>query len=250
LNNIHSNAIIADTVEIASFCTIDEDVVIGDNTKIGPNVVILNGTRIGKNCNIHAGAVLGGIPQDLKFDNEYSQLIIGDFVTVREYCTLNRGTKQRGITLVDNHALIMAYTHIAHDCQIGTHAILANSVHLAGHIEIGDWAVISALSAVHQFVKIGRHAMISGGSLVRKDVPPYVKAAREPLCYAGVNKTGLERRGYSNAEINEIHEIYSVSKAITNLEKKLPDSLFLKEIAQFIGISERGIMKGYRGHSE
>jgi UDP-N-acetylglucosamine acyltransferase len=258
LNNIHSNAIIADTVEIASFCTIDEDVVIGDNTKIGPNVVILNGTRIGKNCNIHTGAVLGGIPQDLKFDNEYSQLVIGDFVTVREYCTLNRGTKQKGITSVDNHALIMAYTHVAHDCQIGQHAILANSVHLAGHIEIGDWAVISALSAVHQFVKIGRHAMISGGSLVRKDVPPYVKAAREPLCYAGVNKTGLERRGYSNAEINEIHEIYSaiyvrsqnVSKAIANLEKKLSDSLFLKEIAEFIGTSERGVMKGYRGHSE
>ena len=258
MNNIHPKAIIADNVEIASFCTIEADVVIGENTKIGSNVVILNGTRIGSNCNIHAGAVLGGIPQDLKFENEYSQLIIGDFVTVREYCTLNRGTKQRGITSIDDHALVMAYTHVAHDCHIGKHAILANSVHLAGHIEIGDWAIISALSAVHQFVKIGRHSMISGGSLVRKDVPPFIKAAREPLSYAGVNKIGLERRGFSNEDIKEIHEIYhqifvknqNITKSLANLTEIMPNSVYFQEIADFILQSERGIMKGFRDFTE
>ena len=254
LNNIHPEAQIPDNVKMGSFCTIEDDVVIGDHTEIGSNVVILKGTRIGHNCNIHSGAVLGGIPQDLKFENEYSELSIGNHVTIREYCTLNRGTKQRGVTSIDDHALIMAYTHIAHDCHIGKHAILANSVHLAGHVEVGDWAIISALSAVHQFVKIGRHAMISGGSLVRKDVPPYVKAAREPLSFAGINKIGLERRGFSSSDIALIHSVYhllfvknqNLSKAMLQISEILPDSDYKKEISEFVKNSERGIMKGFR----
>ncbi len=253
MSNIDEKATIGHNVQIGAFCTIESDVEIGDNTWIGPNVVILNGSRIGSNCKIHSGAIIGGIPQDLKFENEYSLLIIGNNVTIREYCTINRGTKQRGITSIDDNVLIMAYSHVAHDCHIGKNAILSNSVHLAGHIVIGDWAIISALSAVHQFVKIGEHAMISGGSLVRRDVPPYVKAAREPLSYIGVNAIGLERRGFNQVDINKIHEIYSflfvknknLSKALDQIESTIEDSIFKNEIIQFVKASERGLMKGF-----
>lgn len=256
--NIDDNASIGKGVVIGSFSTIEGDVVIGDNTWIGPNVVILNGTRIGANCKIHTGAVLGGIPQDLKFENEYSELVLGDFVTIREYCTLNRGTKQKGVTFVDDNALIMAYTHIAHDCHIGKNAILANSVHLAGHVEIGDWAIISALSAVHQFVKIGQHAMVSGGALVRMDVPPYVKAAREPLSYVGVNSVGLERRGFDKNSIDNIHKVYDIlfvkNKNLSNAMKIILNDLeefeHKRTIVDFIQNSERGLMKGFRQNAE
>jgi UDP-N-acetylglucosamine acyltransferase len=258
MTDIDERASIGEGVVIGSFSTIEGDVVIGDNTWIGPNVVILDGTRIGSNCKIHSGAVLGGIPQDLKFENEYSELVLGDFVTVREYCTLNRGTKQKGVTYIDDHALIMAYSHVAHDCHIGKNAILANSVHLAGHVEVGDWAIISALSAVHQFVKIGEHAMISGGSLVRMDVPPFVKAAREPLSYVGVNSIGLERRGFDQSAIDNIHKTYDIlfvknknlGHAMKIILNDLEDFDQKANIVNFIEKSERGLMKGFRQSAE
>lgn len=245
---------IADDVEIGSFTCIAGDVEIGEGTWIGPHVTILDGVRIGENCKIHPGTVLGGIPQDLKFKNEYSLLEIGNNVTVREYCTLNRGTRDKGTTKIEDNCLIMAYVHIAHDCYIGKNSILANSVNLAGHIHVGENVVIGGMSAVHQFVKIGDHAMIGGGSLVRKDVPPYVKAAREPLSYAGINSVGLRRRGFSTEDINIIQDIYrylfvrgyNTRQAIDMIETHLPSSEYKDTILQFVNESDRGLMRGFR----
>ncbi len=252
--NIHPDAHIGENVTISPFVTIEEDVIIGDECWIGPNVTIMRGTRIGNGCRIFPGAVLGAIPQDLKFEGEYSTLEIGHHTTIREFCTLNRGTRASGRTVIGDHCLLMAYVHVAHDCVIGDHCILANNVNLAGHITIGDFSVLGGLVAVHQFVHIGRHAMISGGSLVGRDVPPYVKAAREPLSYAGVNRIGLKRRGFSQRDIHTIQDIYrylfvrnlNLSQAIAAIQAELPDSPFKQEILQFIDASERGLIKAFR----
>jgi UDP-N-acetylglucosamine acyltransferase len=253
LAHINQSAKISNNVEVGAFSVIYGDVVIGEGSWIGPHVTIYDGVRIGKNCRIHAGAVLGSIPQDLKFENEYSLLEIDDNVTIREYCTLNKGTKHRGTTRIKSHALLMAYVHIAHDCIIGEYAVLANAVNLAGHITVGDHAVIGGMSAVHQFVQIGNHTMIGGGSLVRKDVPPFIKAAREPLCYVGVNSVGLKRRGFSTDEVHHIQDIYrQIFVKNNNINKGLaqlylyPDSSHKQEIINFFQKSERGILRGLR----
>lgn len=253
---IDQNAQIGENVEIGSFTTIAGDVVIGEGTWIGPHVTILDGARIGKNCKIHSGAVVSGTPQDLKFKNEHSLLEIGDNVTIREYCTLNRGTSDRGTTKIGSNTLVMAYVHVAHDCVIGKNCVIANSVNLAGHLEIGDNVIIGGMSAVHQFVNIGNHVMIGGGSLVRKDVPPYVKAAREPLSYVGVNSIGLKRRGFSQSDVNAIQDIYrilfvkglAINKALTKIQNEIPESRFKFEILEFIGDASRGLMRGLRSN--
>ena len=207
---IHPQAKIAENVVIDPFVTIHKDVVIGEGTWIGSNATIMNGARIGKNCRIFPGAVISAVPQDLKFGGEDTLVVIGDNTTIRECVTINRGTSDRKETRVGNNVLLMAYTHIAHDCVVGNNCILANGVQLAGHITVDDFAIIGGMSAVHQFVSIGAHVMISGGSLVRKDVPPYTKAGREPLSYVGINSVGLRRRGFSSEKINEIQDIYRV----------------------------------------
>ena len=253
LSYVHSEAKIAENVVIEPFVTIDKNVEVGEGTWIGSNVTIMEGAKIGKNCRIFPGAVISAVPQDLKFKGEKTFVEIGDNTTIREFVTINRGTRASYKTVVGNDCLIMAYVHIAHDCYIGNNCILANCATLGGHITIGDWAIISALSAVHQFVHIGQHAMISGGSLVRKDVPPFVKAAREPLSYMGVNSIGLRRRNFSNEKINEIQEIYrfiflkglNVSKAVERIEAEMTASKERDEIILFIRNSSRGIMKGY-----
>lgn len=250
---VHPDAKIAPTVEIGPFVTIDENVEIDDNTWIGPHVTIMDGARIGKNCRIFPGAVISAIPQDLKFKGENSQTVIGNNVTIREYVTVNRGTIDRDQTVVMDNVLLMAYTHIAHDCIIGKNCILANSVNLAGHVIIEDFAIVGGLSAIHQFVNIGSHAMVSGGSLVRKDVPPYCKAAREPLSFVGINSVGLRRRGYDQQKINEIQEIYryiylkgyNISQAVDRIEAEMNPSQERDDILQFINKSGRGIMRGY-----
>lgn len=250
---VHPQAKIADNVVIEPFVTIHKNVEIGEGTWIGSNVTIMPGARIGKNCRIFPGAVISAIPQDLKFGGEDSLAIIGDGTTIRECVTVNRGTTALGKTEIGQNCLLMAYVHVAHDCIVGNNVIMANSVQLAGHIEIGDFAIIGGMSAVHQFVKIGPHVMISGGSLVRKDVPPYSKAAREPLSYEGVNSVGLRRRGFSAEKIAEIQEIYrnlylrglNNSKAILKIEAEMPASRERDEILTFIRESDRGIMKGY-----
>jgi len=250
---IHTNSKIARNVVIEPFVTIEKDVEIGSGTWIGSNVTIMEGARIGKNCRIFPGAVISAIPQDLKFEGEKSLTIIGDNCTIRECATINRGTSASGKTIVGNNCLIMAYAHIAHDCVIGDNCVIVNSVALGGHVTIGDYAIIGGLSAIHQFVSVGKHAMVSGGSLVRKDVPPYIKAAREPLSFVGINSIGLRRRGFSDDKIKEIQAIFRIlfqnnnnnTQALLKIETEINASPERDEIISFVQNSGRGIMKGY-----
>ena len=249
---IHPEAKIAQNVVIEPFAVIQKDVEIGEGSWIGSHATILEGVRIGKNVRIFQGAVIGGIPQDLKFGGEYSTVEIGDNSTIREFVTVNRGTSAHGKTEIGKDCLIMAYSHVAHDCVIGNHVILSNNVQLAGHIIVEDWVIIGGVSAVHQFVKIGQHAFISGGSLVRKDVPPYVKAAREPLSYAGINSLGLQRRGFEANQIAEIQEAYrflflrglNTADATSKIESEIAQSETRDVVINFIKNADRGIIKG------
>jgi UDP-N-acetylglucosamine acyltransferase len=248
---VHPQAKIAENVVIEPFAVIHKDVEIGEGSWIGPHAVIMEGARIGKNCRIFPGAVISAVPQDLKFKGENTITLIGDNTTIRECVTVNRGTVDKYRTEIGSNCLIMAYAHVAHDCIIGNHVILANSVQLAGHISIGDYANIGGMSAVQQFVKIGKHTYIGGCSQIRKDVPPFIKAAREPLSYAGINSVGLRRRGYSNEKIAEIQEIYRYiylkgfnnSEAVNQIELEIPATTERDEIVNFISNSERGIIK-------
>ena len=253
LSAVDKRAEISRNVTIEPFTTIAGDVEIGEGTWIGSNVTIMDGARIGKNCRIFPGTVISAIPQDLKFDGEDTQTIIGDGTTIRECVTVNRGTKALGYTKIGKECLIMATSHIAHDCIIGNHVIIVNGCGIAGHVEIGDFTVMGGLSAVHQFGKIGKHVMISGGTLVRKDIPPYVKVAREPMTYAGINSVGLRRRGFTNDKIFEIQKIYravfqmkmNVSQAAIYIEKEMLPTAERDEILEFMRNSPRGIVKGY-----
>lgn len=253
LSQIDEHAVIGENVSIDPFTSIHDNVEIGEGTWIGSNVTIYPGAKIGKNCKIFPGAVIAAIPQDLKFKGEESIVEIGDNTTIRECVTISRGTIDKRKTLIGSNCLIMAYVHIAHDCAIGNNVIIANAVQVAGHVSIDDFAIIGGSSAVHQFVKVGVHSMISGGSLVRKDVPPYTKAAREPLSYAGVNSLGLRRRGFSSEAISNIQEVYRYlflnslnnSRALEEIEINLPATKERDEIINFIRSSERGVMKGY-----
>ena len=250
---VNSDAKIAKNVVIEPFTTIDKNVVIGEGTWIGPNVTIMEGARIGKNCNIFSGAVISAVPQDLKFNGEKTTAEIGDNTTLRECVTINRGTSSRGKTIIGNNCLIMAYSHIAHDCKVGDYCIFSNNSTLAGHINVGKYVIMAGMTAVHQFCSIGDHAFVAGGSLVRKDIPPFVKAAREPLSYAGVNSVGLRRRGFGSDKIKEIQTIYRTlyqknlnnSQATQIIEAEMEASTERDEILQFITQSQRGIMKGY-----
>lgn len=251
---IHPEAEIADGVTIEPFAYIDKGVKIGEGSWIGANAVIYSDVHIGKNSKIFPGAVIGAIPQDLKYAGERTYVEIGDNVSVRECCTINKGTKAYGKTIVENNTLLMAYVHVAHDCHIGPNCIIANAVNLAGHVIIGGHVAIGGMTAVQQFVAIGDHAYVSGGSLVRKNVPPYVKAGREPLSYIGVNRIGLERRGYSLDSVNRIQNIYrllfvkgwSISKALEVVKQECPESKERDIILEFINKSENGLMRGFQ----
>ncbi len=250
---VHPGAKIAKNVVIEPFSTIDNNVVIGEGTWIGSNVTIMDGARIGKNCYIFPGSVISAVPQDLKFDGEDTTAEIGDNTTIRECVTINRATSSRGVTKIGQNCLIMAYSHIAHDCFVGNYCIFSNNSTLAGHISIGDYVILAGMTAVHQFCSIGRHAFVAGGSLVRKDIPPFVKAAREPISYVGINSVGLRRRGFESEKIKEIQNIYRIlyqrnynnSQATQIIEGEMTASPERDEILQFIKDSQRGIMKGY-----
>ena len=254
LTNIHPEAKIAPNVEIGSFVTIEKNVEVGEGTKIFPNVTIFEGARIGKNCQIFPGAVIAAIPQDLKFRGEETTVIIGDNNIIRECATIHRGTASKGKTIVGNNCLIMAYSHIAHDCVLKDNIILGNATQLAGEIRIDDWAILAGGVLVHQFCKVGAHAMIQGGSKVSKDIPPYVIAGREPLSFAGLNLVGLRRRGFTGEQIDEIHNVYRIiyqsglnhSDALKKIEEELPLTDEGNEIISFVQNSERGILKGYK----
>lgn len=250
---VHPAAKIASNVVIDPFVTIDQNVEIGEGTRIGSNVTILEGARIGKNCTICSGAVISGVPQDLKFRGEDSVAIIGDNTTIRECVTINRGTASKGKTVVGSNCLIMAYCHVAHDCVIGDNVIMSNATQVAGEVVIDNFAVIGGGALIHQFSHIGQHVMVQGGALVNKDIPPYVKAGREPIAYAGINSIGLRRRNFTNEQIREIQGIYRYlylsglnnSDAVERIEAELPASKERDEIILFVRNSKRGIIRGY-----
>lgn len=250
---IHPAAKIASSVVIDPFVTIDVNVEIGEGTRILSGATILEGSRIGKNVTIFPNAVIGAIPQDLKFVGEETLAVIGDNTVLRECVTVNRGTAARGKTVVGSNCLIMAYSHVAHDCVVGDNVIISNSTQLAGEVVVDNFAVIGGGTLVHQFCHLGAHVMIQGGALINKDIPPFVKAAREPIAYTGVNSVGLRRRGFTSEQIREIQEVYryiymsnlNVSDAVERVEAELPATKERDEILQFIRNAKRGIIRGY-----
>ena len=253
LSHIHPNASIAKNVVIEPFTSIENNVVIGQGTWIGSNVTIMTGARIGKNCSIFPGSVISAVPQDLKFDGEDRTAVIGDNTIIRECVTINRGTTDRNKTVIGKNCLIMAYCHIAHDCIVGDNSIFSNNSTLAGHVTVGSYVILAGMVAVHQFCAIGNHAFVAGGSLVRKDIPPFVKAAREPISYVGINSVGLRRRGFDSKVIMQIQAIYRTlyqkkynnTQAVNIMEAEMEATKERDEIILFIKNSQRGIMKGY-----
>lgn len=250
--NIHENAKVGKGTIVEPFATVGDDVIIGENCWIGPNAVIMSGTRMGDNCKVFPGAVVGAIPQDLKYNGEYTTTEIGNNVTIRECVTINKGTTDRNFTKVGDNCLLMAYVHVAHDCVIGNGCIIANSVNIAGHVVVGNCVILEGTVAIQQFVEIGDYAFIAGGSLVRKDVPPFVKAAKEPICFAGVNAVGLKRRGFTDEQVRHIEDIYRVlyiqnnnlTKAVDIAEKEVENSDHKKLVLDFIRESDKGVIRG------
>ncbi len=249
--NVHPDARIGKNVQIGDFTTIHEDVEIGDNTVIYGNVTIFPGARIGSNVTIFPGAVISAVPQDLKFKGEKTYAYVGNGTTLRECTTVNRGTAAKGETVVGENCLIMAYSHIAHDCRVGNRVIISNATQLAGEVQIDDCAVIGGGSLVHQFCHLGKNIMLQGGALVNKDIPPFVKAAREPISFVGLNTIGLHRNGFSQEDIQTISEVYrilylsdlNVSNAVRLIMETLPRSVYRDEIVDFVVNSNRGVIR-------
>lgn len=254
---IDKNAKIGENVTIEPFAVIHGEVSIGDGTHVMSHAVIMNGSNVGKSCVIYPGAVIGAIPQDLKFIGEKTTVEIGDGTTIRECATVNRGTKDKWKTVLGKNCLVMGYAHIAHDCILGNNVILANAVQLAGHVEIGNYAILSGLSGAVQFTRIGAHTYVAGHTVVRKDVPPYVKAAREPMSFAGINTVGLQRSKFSAEKIQEITDIYKIlfieknttTAALEKVEETFPSTPERNAILDFIKTSKTGIIKRPSKHA-
>lgn len=254
LATVHPSAKIGDNVEIGPYAFIDEFVEIGDGCKIFPHATIFNYVKMGKNCQVFPGAVIGAIPQDLKFTGEVTYVEIGDNVNIRECATINRGTKAsgKGVTKIGSNTLLMSYTHVAHDCTVGSHCILVSYVGIAGETDVDDWAILGGGTMAHQFSKIGKHAMVGGGSKINKDIPPYILCGRDPISYAGINIVGLRRRGFTSDQIRNIKDMYdiiyasglNVSDACAKVEAGFPASEERDAILEFIRNSKRGIVKG------
>mgnify|MGYP001239199081 CR=1 FL=1 len=250
LNSVSNKAKIGTNVTIGDFTVIKDDVVIGNNVKIGSNVLIDDGARISDNVTLHHGAVVSSIPQDLKFKGEITTLEIGESTVVREYATLNRGTEANGKTVVGKNCLLMAYSHVAHDCTVGDNVIIANCGTLGGHVEIDDWAIVGGLVAVHQFVKIGAHTLLAGFTKAVKDIPPYIIAGSNPMKFEGVNIIGLKRRGFTQEQIDSIKEFYkllyksglNISDAVKQITASIAGTEETDVILDFISRSTRGIL--------
>lgn len=250
--NVSPKAKIGKNVTIEAFATVYEDVEIGDNSHIHPNAIIYPDTTIGSNTQIFPGALIGIVSQDLKYKGEKAKTVIGNNTIIREYATVHKGTADRMLTAIGDNCLIMAYAHVAHDCIIGNNVIMANYVGLAGHVTIEDHVILEGFAAVQQFVVIGAHSFIAGTSKVRKNVPPYIRVAREPLQYIGVNTVGLARRGFDKETINQIEDIYrlifvrghNITNALDLVEQEVPDTETRKQIVEFIKNSKEGIVKG------
>lgn len=252
LANVSPKASIGNNVTIEAFATVYEDAVIGDNTHIHPNAIVYPDTTVGSDCQIFPGALVGVVSQDLKYKGEKAKTVIGNNTIIREYATIHKGTADRMITSVGNNCLLMAYSHVAHDCMVGNNVILANYVGLAGHITIEDFVIIEGYTAIQQFITIGAHSFLAGASKVRKNVPPFIRVARDPLQYIGVNTVGLSRRGFDKEVINQIEDIYrlifvrghNLTNALELVEQEIPDTETKKQIVNFIRSSQDGIVKG------
>jgi len=256
VTDIHPTALVDkqarldDDVQIGAFAIVEGDVTIGAGTTIGPRTLIANGARIGKNCRIHNGAVVATLPQDLKFGGEATLFEIGDNTTIREYATLNRGTAAHGKSSVGSNCLLMAYTHVAHDCSVGNNVIMSNGVQLGGHVTIEDWAIIGGMTPVHQFCHVGQHCMVGGGFRVIQDVPPYILASEEPLRFCGLNSVGLRRRGFSNETLLQLKRAYrllyrsglNVSQAVERIKTEMAIIPEIDNILRFIESADRGIL--------
>lgn len=256
MNNIHPTAIVnskaklGDNITIAPYAIIEEDVEIGNDCQIGPSVVIYSGARIGNRVKIKQSASVAHVPQDLKFENEPSYFYIGDDTVIHEFATLHRGTKETGFSRVGYRCLIMAYSHVAHDCIVGDNVILANGVQLAGHVQVDDWAILGGMCGIHQFCNVGKHVMMSVNSVAVKDVPPFVLCGRTPMKFEGLNVVGLRRRGFSNKDIETLKKAYdyiynsglNVSEGIAKVESELSDNNYVKDIVSFVKSSKRGII--------
>ena len=248
---IHPDAKIGENVEIGPFVFIDKNVIIGDNNKIMPHVNIMYGTRIGNGNTIFPGAVLGAVPQDLKFKGEESTAEIGDNNLIRENVTINRGTAAKGRTVVGSNNLLMEGVHVAHDATVGSGCIIGNATKLAGEIVIDDNSIISAAVLMHQFCRVGGYGMVQGGCRFSKDIPPYIIAGRDPICYAGLNLVGLRRRNFSNELIENIHNAYRiiynsgkvVAEALEQVRQEVPMSKEIEYIISFVESSQRGIIR-------
>jgi UDP-N-acetylglucosamine acyltransferase len=254
---IHPTAIVdpkaelADDVRVGPFTVIEGDVRIGPGSEVHSHCLVADGARIGKSCIIHHGAVVSTAPQDLKFEGEKTTLEIGDRTVIREFCDLNRGTKEKGKSVIGSQSFLMAYTHVAHDCEIGDHVILANGVQLAGHVTVEDWVSIGGLTPVHQFCKIGQHAFVGGGFRVTQDVPPYILAAGEPLGFKGLNRIGLTRRGFSKEAIAALHTCYRLlynaklnfREALERIRAEVPDLPEVQNVLRFVEANARGIIR-------
>ena len=260
LATVHPGAKLADSVEVGPYVFIDDNVEIGEGCKILPHATVFPYVKMGRDCTVFPGAVVGAVPQDLKFEGEVSWVEIGDRVTIRECATINRGTKAsgKGVTRIGDDTLVMSYVHVAHDCKVGNHCILVSYVGLAGESDIDDWVILGGGAKVHQFSKIGKHAMIGAGCVVLKDVPPYALCGRQPLCFAGVNLVGLRRRGFDSDVIRTIKDIYDVlyfqgynfSDALARIEQGFPPSPERDAIMEFVSGSKRGIVRAGDSHEK
>lgn len=243
---------LAEDVDIGPFCVIGQGVEIGSGTSVGPHTVIRGPTRIGRDNRIFAFASIGESPQDLKYAGEDTRLEIGDGNTIREYVTLNRGSGHgSGITRIGDHNMFMAYSHVAHDCVVGSHTVFANCASLAGHVDIGDWAILGGFSGIHQFCRMGEHSFAGMGSMVSRDVPPYVIVAGNHARSYGINKNGLKRRGFTGDAVRALHGVYmGLVKARTNrpeareeAERQAQHHPEVRRFLDFIDSSQRGIVR-------
>jgi len=260
---IHPTAVVSPqarlglNVSVGPHAVIEDDVTLGDGTSIGPHALVSNGARLGRDCRIHHSAAVGGPPQDLKYKGEPTTLEVGDRTTVREFVTLNRGTTGSGKTTIGSDCLLMAYSHVAHDCRVGNNVIIANCSALAGHVTIEDWVIVGGLTPIHQFVRIGSHSMVGGGVRVPKDVPPYILASHSPVIFEGLNLVGLRRRGFSPATIELIEKAYrilyrsnlNVSQAVARITQELERIPEINALLEFIASSKRGIIPGHTTHT-
>ena len=256
MKNIHSTALVSpeaklgENLSVGPYAIIERDVEIGSDCVIGAHAVIYNGARIGNRVKISQGASVSNLPQDLKFSGEPTLFIIGDDTVVREFATLHRGTKDTGKSQIGKNCLLMAYSHIPHDCVVGDNCIIANAVQIGGHSHIDDWVIIGGLAGLHQFSRVGEHSMIAGAAKITQDVPPYILAVNDPAEFGGLNVVGLRRRGFKAQDIQTLKEAYkclydksfNVSQAVELIESKYGDNIYVQKVLTFLSGTKRGIV--------